>query len=119
MLTSWYSVRVTLGTSMLWVYLSVLRQTRTLRHVSTYGRRDILELLAGEDLYPVSLAPYHLRPRVTHISGDQVDLGVTVLSSLGGRHVDDLAGSSLDENVTRLPERRALHAVIVSICSCR
>jgi hypothetical protein len=67
----------------------------------------------------VSFAPYHLRPKVTHISGDQVDLGVTVLSSLGGRHVDDLAGSSLDENVTRLPERRALHAVIISKCSCR
>lgn len=47
---------------------------------------------------------------MAHVGSDQVDLSVTVLSSLGGRHVDDLAGSSLDENVTRLPERRALHA---------
>jgi hypothetical protein len=27
------------------------------------------------------------------VGGNQVDLGVTVLSSLGGRHVDDLAGT--------------------------
>lgn len=34
------------------------------------GRRDILQLLASED-----------------VNGDQVDLGVTVLSSLGSRHL--------------------------------
>ena len=27
----------------------------------------------------------------THIDADQVDLGMTVLSGLGGGHVDDLA----------------------------
>ena len=27
----------------------------------------------------------------TYIDGDEIDLGVTVLASLGGRHVDDLA----------------------------
>jgi len=41
-----------------------------------------------------------------------VDLGVTVLSSLGGRHVDDLTGSSLDEDVSTLPEGRTLGAVL-------
>ena len=38
------------------------------------GGAEILEFLASED-----------------IKGDEMDLGVTVLSSLGGRHVDDLA----------------------------
>jgi len=56
------------------------------------GGRQILELLAGED-----------------IDGDQVDLGVTVLASLGGRHVDDLAGATLDHDVTVLAQSRALH----------
>lgn len=58
------------------------------------GGRQILELLAGED-----------------IDGDQVDLGVTVLASLGGRHVDDLAGAALDHDVTVLAQSRALHGV--------
>ena len=30
----------------------------------------------------------------TYIDGDKVDLGVTVLSGLGGGHVDDLAGTA-------------------------
>jgi hypothetical protein len=56
--------------------------------------REILELLASED-----------------INGDQVDLGVTVLASLGGRHVDDLARTTLDDNVSVLAKSRALHRV--------
>lgn len=56
------------------------------------GGREILELLAGED-----------------ISGNEMDLGVTVLTGLGGRHIDNLAGSSLDNNVTVLSQSRALH----------
>jgi hypothetical protein len=35
---------------------------------------------------------------------------VTVLSSLGGRHVDDLTGSSLDKNVSTLSEGGTLGA---------
>jgi hypothetical protein len=58
------------------------------------GGREILELLAGED-----------------IDGDKVDLGVTVLASLGGGHVDDLAGTALDNDVTVLTQSRALHGV--------
>lgn len=56
------------------------------------GGRQILELLAGED-----------------VNGDQVDLGVTVLAGLGGRHINDLAGTALDDNVSVLAESRALH----------
>lgn len=56
------------------------------------GGRQILELLASED-----------------IEGDQVDLGVTVLASLGGGHLDDLARTALDDDVTVLPQSRALH----------
>ncbi len=55
-------------------------------------RRQILQLLASED-----------------IDGDDVNLGVTVLAGLGGGHLDDLAGAALDDNVTVLPQGRALH----------
>lgn len=60
--------------------------------VSGWGQ--IFELLAGED-----------------VDGDDVDLGVTVLSSLGGRHVNDLAWSALDDDVSVLSESRTLHRV--------
>ena len=50
------------------------------------------ELLASED-----------------IDSNQMDLGVTVLSSLGGGHIDDLAGTVLDHDETVLPQGRALH----------
>jgi len=56
------------------------------------GGREILQLLRSED-----------------INGDHVDLGVTVLASLGGRHLDDLAWTTLDDNVTVLPQRGTLH----------
>lgn len=56
------------------------------------GRAQIFHLLASED-----------------VDGDQVDLGVTVLAGLGGRHFHDLAGAVLDDNVTVLPQGRALH----------
>lgn len=60
-------------------------------HVVSRGRQ-IFELLASED-----------------VEGDQVDLGVTVLASLGGGHFDNLAGTVLDDNVTVLTQSRALH----------
>jgi hypothetical protein len=56
------------------------------------GWRQIFQLLAGED-----------------VDGNDVDLGVTVLARLGGGHFDDLAWTSLDDNVAVLPQRRALH----------
>ena len=56
------------------------------------GRAQFFHLLAGED-----------------IDGDQVDLGVTVLASLGGGHVDDLARAVLDADEAVLPQGRALH----------
>ncbi len=40
------------------------------------GRAEFFKLLASED-----------------IDSDQMDLGVTVLASLGGGHVDDLAAN--------------------------
>ena len=56
------------------------------------GGRQIFELLAGED-----------------VNGDKMDLGVTVLAGLRGGHVDNLAGAALDDDVTVLPQSRALH----------
>jgi hypothetical protein len=56
------------------------------------GRAEIFELLASED-----------------VKSNKMDLGVAVLSSLGGRHVDDLARAALDHDVAVLPQGRALH----------
>ena len=61
--------------------------------VHVVGRgAEIFELLAGED-----------------VDSDKVDLGVAVLASLGGGHVDDLAGAALDDYETVLSQGRALH----------
>lgn len=56
------------------------------------GGREILELLAGED-----------------VDGDQVDFGVAVLSGLRGGHLNNLAGTALDDDVTVLSQGRTLH----------
>lgn len=56
------------------------------------GWRQVLQLLLGED-----------------VDGNQVDLGVTVLTGLGGRHVDNLAWSALDDDETVLSQCRTLH----------
>lgn len=45
------------------------------------------------------------------INANQVDFGVTVLASLGGGHIHDLARESLDDYETILPEGGALHGV--------
>jgi len=45
------------------------------------------------------------------VDGDQVDLGVTVLSSLGGGHVDNLARAPLDHDEAVLAQSRTLHGV--------
>lgn len=58
------------------------------------GGGEIFQLLAGED-----------------VDGDDVNLGVTVLASLGGRHINDLAGAALDDNVTVLSQSGTLHGV--------
>jgi hypothetical protein len=58
------------------------------------GWAEFFKLLAGED-----------------IGGDKMDLGVTVLSGLGGRHVDDLARAALDADEATLSESRTLHRI--------
>src|SRR4051812_9755406 len=58
------------------------------------GRAKLFKLLAGED-----------------VNGDKMDLGMTVLASLGGRHVDDLAGAVFDHDETVLSQGRALHGI--------
>jgi hypothetical protein len=58
------------------------------------GWGEIFELLVGED-----------------IDGDQVDLCVTVLASLGGGHFDNLAWALLDDDEAVLPPGRTLHRV--------
>ena len=58
------------------------------------GRAEIFELLAGED-----------------IDSDKMDLGVTVLASLGGAHFDDLARAALDDDETVLTQSGTLHRI--------
>lgn len=58
------------------------------------GRRHLFVLPASED-----------------VEGDNVGLGVTVLSSLRRTHFNDLARTPLDDNETVLAQRRALHGV--------
>lgn len=54
----------------------------------------LLKLLAGED-----------------INGDQVNLGVSVLAGLGGRHVDNLTWAALDADESVLSQGGTLHWV--------
>jgi len=62
-------------------------------NVHVMGRwAQFFELLASED-----------------INGDKMDLSVTVLASLGGGHIDDLAGAVLDDDEAVLSQGRALH----------
>lgn len=69
--------------------------TGDMGHLHVVGRwREILELLVGED-----------------IDGDQMDLCVTVLASLGSGHFDDLAWALLDDDEAVLSQGRALHRV--------
>jgi len=56
------------------------------------GGRQVFVLLVGED-----------------VERDKMDLGVSVLASLGSRHVDNLAGAALNDDVTVLTQSRALH----------
>jgi len=48
---------------------------------------------------------------VENVNGDKMDLGVTVLAGLGGAHLDNLAGTVLDNNIAVLAQSRALHGV--------
>lgn len=70
-------------------------RTGHVRHVHVVGGwGEVLVLLLGED-----------------VGGHQVDLGVTVLTRLGGGHVHNLAGTALDHDVAVLSKGRALHWV--------
>jgi len=58
------------------------------------GGAKFFKLLASED-----------------IDGNKMDLCVTVLTSLGGGHIDNLAGAVLDADEAVLSQSRALHGV--------
>jgi len=58
------------------------------------GWRDIFVFTRGEDIY-----------------ADQMNFGVAVFTSLGSGHVDDFAGSTLDDNVSVLTQGGTLHGV--------
>jgi len=58
------------------------------------GGAELFKLLGGED-----------------VDGDEMDLGVAVLAGLRGGHLDNLAGTVLDDDEAVLPQGRALHRV--------
>ena len=58
------------------------------------GWAKFFELLAGED-----------------IDSNQMDFSVTMLASLGGGHVNDLAWATLDDNEAVLSQGGTLHRV--------
>lgn len=55
------------------------------------GRAEILQFLPGED-----------------INGDEMDLSMPMLASLGSAHLDNFAGTTFDHNEAVLPQGRAL-----------
>ena len=55
---------------------------------------EFFKLLAGED-----------------INGNKMNFGVTMLASLRGGHVNDLARAVLNDDKSVLPQGRALHGV--------
>lgn len=55
---------------------------------------QIFELFAGEN-----------------VESSEMNLGVTMLAGFGGGHIDDFAGAVLNDDVTVLPQSRALHRV--------
>ena len=62
------------------------------------GWAKIFKFLVGEDL---KKSIFNIGES-TYINSNQMDLGVTVLSSLGGRHIGNLTWSALDANITTL-----------------
>lgn len=58
------------------------------------GWAKIFKLLASED-----------------VNGDEMDFGVTVLSGLGGTHLNDLTRARFDNHEAVFAERRALHRI--------
>ena len=70
-------------------------RTLNIGDIHIVGRwAEFFQLLSGED-----------------IKGNKMDLGVTVLSSFGGGHVNDLAGAAFDYNEAVLAESRTLHRI--------
>merc|ERR1719273_2698454 len=69
--------------------------TRNIGHIHVMGRwTNVLILSVSED-----------------IQGDQVDLGVAVLAGLGGGHLHNLAGTTLDHDKSTFTESRTLHRI--------
>ena len=56
------------------------------------GRREVFELLAVEN-----------------VECNQMNFSMTVFAGLGGRHVNDLAGTALDHDMSVLAQSRTLH----------
>jgi len=67
-------------------------RTPDIRDIHVVGRgTDIFQFFSSED-----------------VDGDEMNLGMTMLSGLGGRHVHNLAGTALDDDVAVLAESRTL-----------
>lgn len=83
-------MRRTLGTSMLWVEGEMSSSFLPVKIWSVSGHpKEVIGRLNR-----VCAGSAELSDSSTHVDGDKVDLGVTVLAGLRGGHVDDLAGTA-------------------------
>jgi len=77
--------------------------------VSNINKLEITALDVGHVHVVSGWADIFVLPVGEDVEGDHVDLGVTVLAGLGGGHLHDLAGTTLDHDEAVLPESGALH----------
>ena len=103
LLTSWYSVRATLGTSMLWVEGE---RSSIFFPVKIWKSRMKSKIKSVLKIDPITNTQDE-----THINGNQVDLSVSVLSGLRGRHVDDLFEIGATRSVKRSKEFELKHLI--------
>ncbi len=85
-------------------------------NIHVVGRgRDILKFFARENLERINKMD-GTRLKRTNIDGDKMDLCVSVLASLGGTHVDNLAGTACRSRSADDNRVRARSAPLMTTC---
>lgn len=87
-------MRLTLGTSILWVEGEISSNFFPVKICGNIHH-------TGSTTCPSGIG--ETKQNETNIDSNQMDFSMSVLSGLGSRHVDDLAGTALDDDVTVLP----------------
>jgi len=94
-LTSWYSVRRTLGTSILCVEGQISSCRTNIQQLYKFGSSaGNYQFFASKDLIARKKFINKRNKTFTHIDGDEMDFRVTMLPGFRGGHVHDLAGTA-------------------------